>query len=91
MARLILPLFLLLCGCVTARDETPRRGTLTGFFTEAAQPGSIKRAQNLADDNKCREYGFTPGTETYGNCRIQLDQTRATREANGRPVRVRLD
>jgi hypothetical protein len=34
-----------------------------------------------ADDAKCRDYGFTPGTEGYGNCRLQLDQIRATKAA----------
>ena len=38
-------------------------------------------ALQSADDAKCREYGFKPGTEAYGNCRLQLEQIRATKRA----------
>ena len=36
------------------------------------------RASRVAeDDAKCREFGFEPGTEAYGFCRLQLEQIRA--------------
>lgn len=30
-----------------------------------------------ADDRECRELGFEPGTEGYGNCRLKLREIRA--------------
>lgn len=44
-----------------------------------------------ADDAKCRQYGFTPGTEGYGNCRLQLDQIRATKQAAAASEQVAAD
>ena len=38
-------------------------------------------ARAAADNAKCRELGFKPGTEAYGNCRLQLEQIRATKQA----------
>ena len=35
-------------------------------------------------DNRCRSYGFQPGTEGYANCRMQLDLESA-RAARGGP------
>lgn len=29
------------------------------------------------DDHKCRSYGFTLGTDAYGQCRVQLDVARS--------------
>jgi hypothetical protein len=56
-------------------------GTLTSFLKQIANPGSLQRDQDNADDAKCRKYGFQPQTEAYGNCRLQLEQIRATKEA----------
>ena len=38
-------------------------------------------AEQLAasDDSQCVSYGFKPGTDAYGNCRLQLDQGRQER------------
>jgi hypothetical protein len=82
---------LVLVGCgLHAADGTPiaTDGTLTGAISELADPGSTYKARQAAedtrqaaDDAKCREYGFKPGTEGYGNCRLQLDQIRATKQA----------
>lgn len=51
-------------------------------------PVQVVRAQAEAerhaaaqDDPKCQELGFKPGSEAYGNCRLQLQQIRATRAA----------
>jgi hypothetical protein len=38
-------------------------------------------ATHSQDDAKCRELGFQPKTEAYGNCRLQLEQIRATQNA----------
>ncbi len=41
-----------------------------------------REARNAAADHaKCAELGFKPGTEEYGNCRLQLEQIRATHAA----------
>jgi hypothetical protein len=45
--------------------------------TELARQAGVGAA-NAEDDAKCRELGFTPQTEAYGNCRLQLEQIRAT-------------
>lgn len=91
MLRLLLPLPFILTGCVSTGSEPPRRGTLTGFLAEVAQPGAIQQAENTMDDKKCREFGFQPSTDVYGQCRLQLEQIRATKEASRTPVRVRID
>jgi len=54
---------------------------MTGALKEIADPGSTYRARDAADDAKCQQYGFKPATEAYGNCRLQLDQIRATKQA----------
>jgi hypothetical protein len=75
---------LALAGCnATTNDGTPivRDGTLTGFIREAASPGATYKMRAAADDAKCIQLGFRPGTDTYGNCRLQLEQVRATRES----------
>ena len=78
-------LALALAGCA-ANWETD--GTLTGFVEEVANPGSTYKARQAAEkarqaagDRKCRELGFKPDTDAYGNCRLQLEQIRATRQA----------
>jgi len=35
------------------------------------------------DDANCRELGFEPGTEAYGNCRLKLKEIRAQERASG--------
>lgn len=96
-------LALALAGC-TAADGTPVTwegplpgdGTLTGFLREVANPGSIYKARQAAemarqaaDDAKCRELGFKPETDAYGNCRLQLEQIRATKQAAAARTRPR--
>lgn len=62
-------------------------GTMVGAIKELQEPGSLAREREVRDDAKCRQYGFTPGTEAYGNCRLQLDQMRATNAAaSARPA-----
>jgi hypothetical protein len=37
------------------------------------------------DDKHCRELGFEPETEAYGNCRLKLKEIRASQEAPSHP------
>jgi hypothetical protein len=75
-------MLLALSGC-SASDGSPMSfdGSLTGAMNELAEPGSTLKNRQKADDAKCREFGFTPGTDGYGNCRLQLEQIRATNNA----------
>ena len=60
--------------CVTAPD-----GTVRAFMCD---PGARQAYRERADDAKCREFGFEPRTEAYGNCRLQLEQIRAIERAS---------
>ena len=78
-------LVLALAGCA---PDWETDGTLTGFVKEVANPGSTykarqaaEKARQAANDAKCRELGFKPDTDAYGNCRLQLEQIRATKQA----------
>ena len=51
---------------------------LTGCAEE--MEGFFKSVE-ARDDAKCRELGFEPGTEAYGNCRLQLEQIHAIERA----------
>jgi uncharacterized protein YceK len=44
-----------------------------------AQEKAAEDATKAADDVKCREFGFKPGTDGYGNCRLQLEQMRVAK------------
>ncbi|WOF74521.1 hypothetical protein QMT40_002175 [Parvibaculaceae bacterium PLY_AMNH_Bact1] len=37
------------------------------------------------DDQHCRELGFEPETEPYGNCRLKLKEVRASQKAPNHP------
>lgn len=71
---------LALAGCNATEGRPPRGdGTISGFVSEITRPGSLQEARNNSDDAKCRGYGFKPGTDAFGNCRVQMEQIRATR------------
>jgi len=70
-------LVLAVAGCAADAQWFPPGGGLYGRSVEAI------------DDEKCRKLGFKPRTEAYGNCRLQLEQIRATERGAGTPVRVR--
>lgn len=77
---LVLSVGLALAGCNSTEGRPPiGDGTIRGFVSEVTRPGSLQEARNNADDTKCRDYGFKPGTDAYGNCRVQMEQIRATR------------
>jgi hypothetical protein len=72
----------LLVGCVNCRaDPLVGDGTMRGFFRELSSPGSLQRSKDLADHAKCRDLGFRPQTEAYGNCRLKLEEIRAIKES----------
>jgi len=35
-----------------------------------------QRMQALQDDETCKNYGLRPGSEAFGNCRLQIDLAR---------------
>lgn len=52
------------------------------LLRELARPGLIQMARDAAANAKCLEFGFKPQTEAYGNCRLQLEQIRATERSS---------
>ena len=40
------------------------------------QAAENARMQAEADSNTCKSYGLRPGSEAFGNCRLQLDLAR---------------
>lgn len=79
---------------MTAKDGTPivregplpGDGSLIGTIQELVEPGSTYKRREAADDLRCRQLGFRPGTEVYGNCRLQREQIRATERTATRIV-----
>ncbi|PTT31883.1 hypothetical protein [Pseudomonas sp. HMWF021] len=77
-------LMVLVAGCSNHPMEcalgTPRADCLPGTkgYAErqrrADQAEAVEAARNATDDAKCRSYGAVPGTDTYVNCRVQLDK-----------------
>lgn len=51
----------------------------------AAPLASCVTSEELAarDYEACVEYGFTPGTDAFANCRLELDQQRMNRAQTG--------
>lgn len=62
-----------------------RLGTLLAIGLALALSACASRErQMMADDRTCMNYGFTPGTDRYSQCRYALDQRRAeSRERAG--------
>lgn len=48
----------------------------------AEQIAENNRKRIAADDATCKGYGFKPGTDAYGTCRMSLDNQRAQRKAD---------
>jgi hypothetical protein len=66
-------------GCGVASTVS---GGAQGISRRIFEGSEARRARHVAeDDSKCRELGFKPGTEAYGNCRLQAEQIRATNAA----------
>jgi len=62
-------LVIAISGCASDKRWLPPGGGLYGRSTEQV------------DDTKCRELGFKPGSEAYGNCRLKLEEVRAIKQA----------
>jgi hypothetical protein len=74
---------LFLAGCAASEPFIANEDSAAGHIEDLLRPGQRKLARQAAYDTRCREYGFKPGTEGYGNCRLKLEQIRAT-ERSGR-------
>ena len=76
-------------GCGVASSVSNSGQAISRSIFESSE---ARRARHEAeDDAKCRELGFKPGTEAYGNCRLQAEQIRATNAAADRSVTCRQD
>jgi hypothetical protein len=71
-----------LAGCQSdsrlSQDYAKGCGVVTSLAGQCA--GRLAQRE-AADDAKCQGYGAKPGTDAYVQCRIGLDQIRATNEA----------
>lgn len=78
---------LLLIGCAPTGGTN---GSAFEWFRDTIFPTSqgatLARHQREAanDDAKCREVGLKPQTEAYANCRLRLEEMRATERAAAR-------
>jgi hypothetical protein len=72
----------MLSGCAGGYDGAVN-STNDALDRALGRPTKAERhaANQAADDARCRELGFQPKTEGYGNCRLQLEQIRATQDA----------
>lgn len=76
------------CGGTPNHRLIAPGGSPAGNLEDLFRPGEREaayrdreKARQAADEAKCRELGFKAGTEAYGNCRLQLEQIRATKAA----------
>ena len=69
------------CGGSTQHPLIAPDGSPAGNMEDLFRPGEREKAREAADDAKCREFGFKPGTDGYANCRLQLDTARSTANA----------
>jgi hypothetical protein len=88
MTVLLLGPLLAGCGGTPEHRLLSPDGTGTAVIEDLIRPGvrdasykDRQKATEAADDTKCRDLGFKPGTEPYGNCRLQVAQIRATNRA----------
>lgn len=56
-------------------------GLLAACASEADRQAESARIE-AEDDRNCRDMGFEPGTEAYGNCRLKLREIRASERAS---------
>lgn len=78
------------CGPLTPQPGSAAGNMLRTFGIGKEQAARQFAAQKAADDTKCRELGFKPGTEGYGNCRLKLEQIRATERAESEAEWARI-
>jgi hypothetical protein len=55
---------------------------LSGCVATPEQIAAAKQQQQQEDFNTCVGYGLRPGSESFGNCRLQLDLARQQRYNN---------
>lgn len=63
---------------------------LPAAMLEMVQSLMTPEQKRATDDAKCREFGFKPETEAYGNCRLKLEQIRVAERANRKRQRLKL-
>ncbi len=59
--------------------------SVLGLVAACATPEQLaeqRRQQAAIDTQTCRNYGFRPGTEAFGNCRLQIDLVRQEEQNN---------
>ena len=61
-------------------DEALLAVSLFGLLAACTTPEQTAKEEHAT----CRSYGFSVGTQAYGNCRLALAQIRAQEEANRR-------
>jgi hypothetical protein len=80
--RLLLVGGVVLAGCQSdsrvSQDYAKGCGIITSVAGDCA---AVLTRREAADDAKCQGYGAKPGSDAYVQCRIGLDQIRATNEA----------
>jgi hypothetical protein len=59
--------------------------TLAAPLASCASPAPV----TAIDDDKCKSYGFTPGTDPYAQCRMSLDVSR--QQACSAAMNAKLD
>jgi hypothetical protein len=64
-----------LAGCGAA--DTISKGFGTVLEANDARAAALEEA----DDAKCKDLAFKPGTKGYSNCRLKMEQIRATEQA----------
>lgn len=66
----------LLASCTAAHPDS-----LVGKVYDTVQPGERTKAEQAADDAKCRDFGFERGTDGYSYCRLRLEEIRASKRS----------
>ena len=77
---------LVLSGCASVADNGSPVSNMVGMVTDAVEPNAREEFRAKQDDTKCRDFGYQPQTEAYGQCRLELERLRA----GTRPVTVRV-
>lgn len=75
------PLCVALVGCQSDGTLSQHLAKGCGIIESTAGCATRVARREAADDAKCQGYGAQPGTDVYVQCRIGLDQIRATTEA----------
>ena len=75
------PLCVALAGCQSDSRLSQHIAKGCGLIESEAGCAARMAREEAADDAKCRGYGAQPGTDVYVQCRVGLDQIKATSEA----------